>query len=149
MLDVDPKVPATVIIEHLRRDGYEGGITILKDYLVQVRPLFVQARSYQRTSYLPGEVGHTDWWEAGVSEPVGSRATREMSGLASTLPHSAAKPSTGPRWKQPLYASGRGSGGRCIRSRQSRQLTTQRRSRQSRVDPICQCGMTHLDPLRR
>ncbi len=58
LLDVNPKVPATVIIEYLRRDGCQGGITILKDYLVQVRPLFVQARSYQRTSYLPGEVGH-------------------------------------------------------------------------------------------
>jgi transposase len=90
MLDVDPKVPATVIIEHLRRDGYEGGITILKDYLVQVRPWFVQARSHQRTSYLPGEVGHTDWWETGVSVPVGRRITREVFGLVTTLPHSAA-----------------------------------------------------------
>jgi transposase len=90
MLDVDPKVPATVVIEYLRRDGYEGGITILKDYLVGVRPLFVQARSYQRTSYLPGEVGHTDWWETGISVPVGRRTTREVFGLVTTLPHSAA-----------------------------------------------------------
>lgn len=90
MLDVDPKVPATVVIEHLRRDGYEGGITILKDYLVGVRPLFVGARSYQRTSYLPGEVGHTDWWETGISVPVGRTATREVFGLVTTLPHSAA-----------------------------------------------------------
>lgn len=90
MLDVDPRVPATVIIEHLLRDGYEGGITILKDYLVQVRPLFVQARSYQRTSYLPGEVGHTDWWKTGISVPVGRAATREVFGLVTTLPHSAA-----------------------------------------------------------
>jgi transposase len=90
MLDVDPRVPATVIIEHLRRDGYEGGITILKDYLVGVRPLFVQARSYQRTSYLPGEVGHTDWWETGISVPVGRATTREVFGLVTTLPHSAA-----------------------------------------------------------
>jgi transposase len=90
MLDVDPRVPATVIIEHLRRDGYEGGITILKDYLVQVRPLFMGVRSYQRTSYLPGEVGHTDWWETGISVPVGRRMTREVFGLVTTLPHSAA-----------------------------------------------------------
>jgi transposase len=90
MLDVDPRVPATVIIEHLRRDGYEGGITILKDYLVGVRPLFVGARSYQRTSYLPGEVGHTDWWETGISVPVGRRVTREVFGLVTTLPYSAA-----------------------------------------------------------
>lgn len=90
MLDVDPKAPATVIIEHLRRDGYEGGITILKDYLVGVRPLFVEARSYQRTSYLPGEVGHTDWWETGISVPVGRATTRKVFGLVTTLPHSAA-----------------------------------------------------------
>jgi transposase len=90
MLDVDPRVPATVIIEHLRRDGYDGGITILKDYLVGVRPLFVRARSYQRTSYLPGEVGHTDWWETGISVPVGRRASRAVFGLVTTLPHSAA-----------------------------------------------------------
>lgn len=90
MLDTDPRVPATVIIEHLRRDGYGGGITILKDYLVQVRPLFVQSKSYQRTSYLPGEVGHTDWWEPPLSVPVGPRASRKVFGLVTTLPHSAA-----------------------------------------------------------
>jgi transposase len=90
MLDVDPRVPATVIIEHLRRDGYDGGITILKDHLQEVRPLFVGARSYQRTSYLPGEVGHTDWWETGIAVPVGRRASREVFGLVTTLPHSAA-----------------------------------------------------------
>ena len=54
MLDVDPTVSARVILEHLRPEGYEGGITILKDYLQEVRPLFLGARSYQRTSYLPG-----------------------------------------------------------------------------------------------
>jgi hypothetical protein len=57
---------------------------------VGVRPLFVGARSYQRTFYLPGEVGHTDWWETGVSVPVGREATREVFGLVTTLPHSAA-----------------------------------------------------------
>jgi transposase len=90
MLDVDPKVPATVIIEYLRRDGYVGGVTILKDYLVEVRPLFLGARSYQRTSYLPGEVGHTDWWEPPLSVPVGKGASRQVFGLVTTLPHSAA-----------------------------------------------------------
>ena len=90
MLDSDPKVPATVIIEHLRRDGYGGGITILKDYLQEIRPLFVEARSYQRTSYLPGEVGHTDWWEPPIRVPVGKGASRKVFGLVTTLPHSAA-----------------------------------------------------------
>lgn len=90
MLDEDPKVAATVIVEHLRRDGYGGGISILKDYLQQVRPLFLQAKSYQRTSYLPGEVGHTDWWEPPIQIPVGKGALRKVFGLVTTLPHSAA-----------------------------------------------------------
>jgi transposase len=90
MLDDDPRAPATVIIERLRRDGYEGGITILKDYLVEVRPLFVGATAYQRTSYLPGEIGQTDWWEPGIRVPVGKGAARAVFGLVTTLPHSAA-----------------------------------------------------------
>ncbi len=90
MLDSDPKVSARVILEHLRRDGYQGGITILKDHLREIRPLFVGARSYQRTSYLPGELAHTDWWEPPLSVPVGKDASRKVFALVTTLPHSAA-----------------------------------------------------------
>jgi hypothetical protein len=56
MLDADPKVPATVILEQLRRVGYAGGITILKEQVAAVRPAFLTACSYQRTTYLPGEL---------------------------------------------------------------------------------------------
>ncbi len=90
MLKEDAGALATVIIERLRRDGYDGGITILKEYLQKVRPLFMEAESRQRTSYLPGEIGHTDWWETRMRVPVGKGATREVFGLVTTLPHSAA-----------------------------------------------------------
>lgn len=90
MLKEDASAPATVIIEYLRRDGYDGGITILKEYLAEVRPLFVEAELRQRTSYVPGEMGHCDWWDTGVWVPVGKGATREVFGLVTTLPHSAA-----------------------------------------------------------
>jgi transposase len=90
MLREDASVPATVIIEHLRRDGYDGGISILKGYLREVRPLFAEAESWQRTSYLPGEIGQTDWWDTGVWVPVGKGASREVFGLVTTLPYSAA-----------------------------------------------------------
>lgn len=90
MLKEEADAPATVIIEHLRRDGYDGGITILKEYLRQVRPLFSEAEVRQRTSYLPGEIGHTDWWDTRVWVPVGKGASREVFGLVTTLPHSAA-----------------------------------------------------------
>jgi transposase len=90
MLDVDAKVPATVVLQHLRRDGYVGGITILKEHLARVRPQFLAARTFQRTSYLPGEISQIDWWHTGREIPVGKGAHREAFALVATLPHSAA-----------------------------------------------------------
>jgi transposase len=90
LLATDPTVAATVIREHLRRSGYAGGITILKEHLVRVRPGFVAARAFQRTSYLPGEIVQLDWWHTGVGVPVGKGRTREAFGLVATLPHSGA-----------------------------------------------------------
>ena len=90
MLAEDAKAPATVIIRCLRRLGYAGGITILKEHLAKVRPEHLAARTYQRTSYLPGEIAQVDWWSPGVAVPVGKGAHREVHGLVATLPHSAA-----------------------------------------------------------
>jgi transposase len=89
-LDEDPTVRATVIRERLQARGYEGGITILKDYLKEVRPQFLAARTYQRTSYLPGELGQVDWWELPTLVPVAPDVLRKVFGLVVTLPHSAA-----------------------------------------------------------
>jgi transposase len=85
----DAEAPATVIIEHLRRQGYSGGITILKDHLQRVRPEFLIAQGRQRTSYLPGELGQGDWWELPLEIPVGKGRTRKTYGFVTTLPHSA------------------------------------------------------------
>jgi transposase len=90
MLDEDPKAPATVILERLRPLGYAGGITILKERLAELRPTFAAARSYQRTTYLPGELSQLDWWETGIDVPVGKGASRQAFGLVASLPHSAA-----------------------------------------------------------
>jgi len=90
MLKEDARAPATVIREHLQAEGYAGGITILKDYLKEVRPQFLLAHTYQRTSYLPGELGQVDWWELPVRIPVALHTERKAFGLVVTLPHSAA-----------------------------------------------------------
>lgn len=90
LLDEDEKAPATVILERLRERGYAGGITILKDYLSQVRPEFLAARTYQRTSYLPGELLQLDWWQPPLKVRVGPHHERQVYGLVATLPHSAA-----------------------------------------------------------
>ena len=43
--------------------GFDGGKTIVDDYLREVRPLFLPPRTYQRTIYRPGEVCQFDLWE--------------------------------------------------------------------------------------
>ena len=90
LLDTEADAPATVIRERLRRSGYTGGISILKEHLARVRPGFLAARAFQRTSYLPGEIGQLDWWHTGVMVPVGQGVEREAFGLVLTLPHSGA-----------------------------------------------------------
>jgi transposase len=87
MLAQDAKAPATVIIRELRRLGYAGGITILKEHLASARTEHLAVQTYQRTSYLPGEICQVDWWSPGIQVPVGKGASREVHGLvAQTLP---------------------------------------------------------------
>ncbi|MGH7320763.1 MAG: IS21 family transposase [Candidatus Rokuibacteriota bacterium] len=90
LLAADPTVRATVIRERLRAEGYQGRITILKEHLAKVRPTFLAARAFQRTSYRAGEIGQVDWWHTGAQVPVGRGRTREAFGLVTTLPFSAA-----------------------------------------------------------
>ena len=68
MLRKDASVPATVIRQHLQREGYGGGITILKDYLASVRPQFKDAPDFG----LPAtsrRAAQADWWDTGVTCP--------------------------------------------------------------------------------
>ena len=90
LLGEDPRAPATVILQRLRREGYAGGITVLKDHLAVIRPSFIAAKARQRTSYLPGEIAQGDWWHTGARIPLGGGATKEAFGWVTTLPHSAA-----------------------------------------------------------
>lgn len=90
MLEQDAAVPATVICERLRRSGYGGGVSILKEHLARVRPEFLVAQAFQRTSYLAGEIVQLDWWHTGIQVPVGKGQTREAFALVATLPHSGA-----------------------------------------------------------
>ena len=89
MLLEDDAAPATVIRERLQRRGYAGGITILKDYLRELRPLYRQ-RDYQRTVYVPGEILQADWWDTGLNVPVGKGASRRAHGFVASLPFSGA-----------------------------------------------------------
>ena len=61
-------MPATVIAERI---GWERGITILRDRVAELRPLFVPPDPCQRTTYAPGELAQWDLWQPDVEIPVG------------------------------------------------------------------------------
>jgi transposase len=90
MLADDPDVAATVVLERIRRSGFAGRITIVRDFVATVRPEFARAAAFQRTSYLPGEIGQVDWWHTGIRVDVGRGTLREAFGLVVSLPASAA-----------------------------------------------------------
>jgi transposase len=69
-------MPATRIRELITESGYEGGRTILDQYLREVRPLFAPARAFQRTAYHPGEICQFDLWEPSRPIPVGAGQER-------------------------------------------------------------------------
>jgi transposase len=63
-----PTMPATVIAERI---GWSSGMTVLRDRVAELRPLFVPPDPVQRTLYLPGELGQFDLWQPDVTIPVG------------------------------------------------------------------------------
>jgi transposase len=56
LLRSDARLPGVRVRELIEPLGYEGGKTIVADYVREVRPLFVRPRTHQRPVYRPGEV---------------------------------------------------------------------------------------------
>jgi transposase len=63
-----PSMPATVIAERI---AWTHGMTILKERVRELRPLFAPPDPVQRTTYRPGELGQWDLWQPDVEIPVG------------------------------------------------------------------------------
>jgi hypothetical protein len=63
-----PRMPATVIAERI---GWNRSLTILKDWVRELRPLFVPAYPCQRIEYRPGELAQWDLWFPAVRIPLG------------------------------------------------------------------------------
>jgi transcriptional regulator with XRE-family HTH domain len=74
------KQDSTVSSQRLREDaeelGYAGGRTIFDEYVREVRPRFLEARTFQRTVYRPAELVQCDLWEPREHVPVGWGQTR-------------------------------------------------------------------------
>jgi transposase len=68
-------MPATVIAERI---GWTRGMTILKERVAELRPLFLEPDPFQRTDYRPGELAQWDIWLPGVDIPVGYGHTGQL-----------------------------------------------------------------------
>lgn len=64
---------AVQILQQIRQAGYQGGYTILKDYVKKVRP--PKRPAYLTLEFAPGECAQIDWGNYG-SVPVGSTRRR-------------------------------------------------------------------------
>ena len=70
-LRADPRLQSQRLRELAGEIGYAGGKSIFDDYVRDVRPRFLVARTFQRTIYRPGELVQCDLWEPRQLIPVG------------------------------------------------------------------------------
>lgn len=90
LLDRDPDLPGVRVGELLEPLGWDGGKTVLDDYLREIRPFFKTARTTQRTIYRPGEICQFDVWEPKREIPVGHGQTRKGFVVVACLGYSRA-----------------------------------------------------------
>lgn len=76
LLKADPRMPSQRIRELIGDLGFDGGKTIVDDYVRGVRPLHEPPRTFQRTAYRPGELCQFDLFEPSAEVPVGWGQTR-------------------------------------------------------------------------
>ena len=76
LLHDEPRLPAVVVRERIAALGFDGAQTIVNAYVRELRPLFMPARTFQRTIYRPGEICQFDLWRPSREVPVGCGQTR-------------------------------------------------------------------------
>ncbi|MGH7427070.1 MAG: IS21 family transposase [Candidatus Methylomirabilaceae bacterium] len=64
-----PQLSAVRILEEIKKDGYPGEVTLIRNYLRVVRP--ARGRVYQEVEYAPADAMQADWGDCG-SVPVGA-----------------------------------------------------------------------------
>ena len=81
-----PELSAVRVLEEIRKppDGYTGQISVVRDYLRQIRP--ARGRVYQEVFYEPGEAMQVDWGTCGKIK-IGS-TTRTISVFVAVLCYS-------------------------------------------------------------
>ena len=84
MLADTPQLKATQVLERLRKRGYEGGISIVRDRVRKFRPN-PDPRAYLTLDSAPGEVLQVDWGDFGFAIPG---VPRRVSAFVSMLAYS-------------------------------------------------------------
>jgi len=78
LLQAWPTMPATVIAERI---GWTRGLTVLKDRVRELRPVYLPPDPASRTLYAAGEVAQCDLWFPDIILPVGFGQTRTATRL--------------------------------------------------------------------
>ena len=68
LLQATPTIPATVIAERI---GWEHGMTVLKERVWELRPLYAPKDPSSRTTYDPGKIAQCDLWFPPADIPLG------------------------------------------------------------------------------
>lgn len=68
LLQVYPTMPATVIAERI---GWARGLTVFKERVAELRPVYLPPDPASRTSYVAGEIAQCDLWFPPIDLPVG------------------------------------------------------------------------------
>ncbi len=71
LLEQDPSASSVVILQRLRPLGYEGGITLLRNYVRQLRGLVLPRRAFVRMEPAPAERFEVDWGHFGALDYSG------------------------------------------------------------------------------
>jgi transposase len=90
LLRQDPRLSGVRVRELIEPLGFDGGKTIVDDYLREIRPVFLRPRTFQRTVYRPGEVCQFDLWHTSTPVPVGHGQTRQGYVVVAALGYSRA-----------------------------------------------------------
>jgi transposase len=78
LLQTWPTMPATVIAERI---GWTRGLTVLKDRIRELRPVYLPPDPASRTAYPAGEIAQCDLWFPAITLPVGFGQTRTATRL--------------------------------------------------------------------
>lgn len=85
LLREHPRMPATVIAE---RVGWDRGMTVFRERVRDLRPLYLPVEPYERTEYRPGELAQWDLWFAAADIPVGNDQKARLPVMVGVSGHS-------------------------------------------------------------